>query len=70
MRFFKKVKPSKWNIVDDKIVTETFFAWFPVTIGNETRFLEKVTVSKREICKQSKKHPNFFVTEYNYLNFV
>lgn len=27
--------------------TVTFFAWFPVTIGEKTRWLEKVTVKRR-----------------------
>lgn len=35
--------------MDDKR-TKTFFAVFPVTIGNERRWLEKVTVEQEYEC--------------------
>lgn len=41
MRLYKKEKVYP-NIGEVKY--KVFFAWFPVTIGNETRWLERVSV--------------------------
>lgn len=42
MRFKQKV--SQLDVVDRKRFTKTYFAFFPIKIGEETRWLEKVCV--------------------------
>jgi hypothetical protein len=37
-----KIEPPE--IPDGAIQTKTWFAWWPITIGRETRWLERVTV--------------------------
>lgn len=37
-------KPKKYNRIDRKITTRRFFAWIPILLDGEYRWLEFVTV--------------------------
>ncbi len=43
MRFIKQKKKSR-NWTDGATVIKKFFAFFPITIGDETRWFERVEV--------------------------
>jgi hypothetical protein len=61
---FRK-KPSKKLEEWQKPSVITFFAWLPVTIGNETRWLELVTVRR-----EWQEYGAFFEPYWSYEEFI